>query len=260
MVMPFTRATDGVELSYQVTGTGHTNVLFMHGWAGSGAYFDGTIAALDTARVRAITYNLRGHGNSERTSEGYNLDQLADDAIAVADAADADEFVLVGFSMSGKFAQYVTNLNSTRVRGQILVAGSPVEEIPLPADLMADWYGRAGNAAGMIEISQTFSTQPVPEEVLRRFGADAAAVPLSALQGTMHAVTSTSFVIKAITVRTTVVAGAHDAMFTPAVLRDAVAGKYGQAQFEILDCGHEIPIERPRELARIIQQFVEHLP
>ena len=258
--MPVTRATDGVELSYQIVGTGPTSVLFMHGWAGSGAYFDSTIECLDTAQVRAITYDLRGHGRSGRTDDGYHLDQLADDAITVADAADADLFVLVGFSMSGKFAQYVTNFNPNRVLGQILVAGSPVEEIPLPPELLADWYGRAGDADRLIEITQMFSTQPVPQEVLRRFGDDAAAIPLSALKGTIEAVTTTSFVIKTTTVPTTVVGGEHDAMFAPDFLRDVMVDKYRRAELLLLDCGHEIPIERPRELAQIIQSFVEHLP
>src|SRR4030095_9914248 len=40
--------------------------------------------------------------------EAYGLDELAADVIAVADDVGADQLVLVGFSMSGKFAQYVS--------------------------------------------------------------------------------------------------------------------------------------------------------
>src|SRR3712207_851954 len=103
--MSTTRSTDGLEIAYRVIGHGATDVLFLHGWAGSGAYFDQTVALLDPTRVRAITIDLRGHGDSGRTDQGYTLDQLTDDALAVADAAGATRFVLAGFSMSGKFAQ-----------------------------------------------------------------------------------------------------------------------------------------------------------
>ena len=35
------------------------NLLFMHGWAGSGAYFDETLKHLDLTGLRAVTVDLR---------------------------------------------------------------------------------------------------------------------------------------------------------------------------------------------------------
>jgi len=255
--VPTTQPTSGVELAYRSVGDGTTNVLFMHGWAGSGAYFEPTLQHLDLARLRAITFDFRGHGHSGR-ADRYTLDDLADDVIAVADAAGADSFVLVGFSMSGKFAQYVWCRHPERVLGQILVAGCPAGELPLPPELLADWYAREGSAKRMIELVQRYASQPIASDLLERFGRDAARVPLVALQGTMEAVTSTSFVdrlaMKA--VRTLVVAGQHDQIFNPEALRDGVVAPLGDARLELLDCGHEIPIERPRELAQLIENFV----
>jgi pimeloyl-ACP methyl ester carboxylesterase len=64
--------------------------------------------------------------------EAYGLDELAADVIAVADDVGADQLVLVGFSMSGKFAQYVSARYPTRPR-TILVGGCPAGELPIPA-------------------------------------------------------------------------------------------------------------------------------
>src|SRR6478609_1122522 len=157
--MPTTRTTDGLEIAYQVTGEGPTDVLFMHGWAGSGRYFDQTVELLEPSRLRMITFDLRGHGDSGRTENGYRLGQLADDVIAVADAAGSERFVLVGYSMSGKFAQYVTAEHPDRVLGQVLVAGCPAFALPLPPELLADWYGREGDAARMAEIPRMYASR-----------------------------------------------------------------------------------------------------
>jgi non-heme chloroperoxidase len=87
---------DGVSISFEAVGEGPPNLLFLHGWAGSGRYFDPTIQQLDAARVRSVTVDLRGHGASDATGDGYTLDRLSADALAVADAAGLDEFVVVG--------------------------------------------------------------------------------------------------------------------------------------------------------------------
>jgi pimeloyl-ACP methyl ester carboxylesterase len=251
--MPVARTSDGIEIAYRAVGEGPPRVIFMHGWAGSGSYFDETLKHLDLSRLCAITFDFRGHGHSG-PGQAYGLDELAADVIAVADAAEAESFVLVGFSMSGKFAQYVSGRYRGRVLGQILVAGCPVGELPLPPELIADWYACAGDVDRMTAIAKPYMTQPVPQEVLKRFGRDAGRVPLVALQGTMEAVTLTSFA--AAPVPTLVLGGLHDPMFSPDLLRDGVAGPIPGARLELLDCGHEIPIELPRELAALVEAFV----
>jgi pimeloyl-ACP methyl ester carboxylesterase len=230
----------------------------MHGWAGSGAYFDETLKCLDLVQARAITFDFRGHGDSGQTDDGFTLDRLDDDVLAVASEAGAETFVVVGFSMSGKFAQHVSCTDPERVLGQILVAGMPVGEFPLPPEVLADWYGRAGDAARMIDLVTMFAKRPIAGEVLARFGRDAAKVPLAALQGTMEMATSTSFVDKLATagVPAVVVGGLHDEIFTPDQLRDNVVRPLRNARLELLDCGHEIPIEMPQELAAMIAAFV----
>src|SRR3954447_7220478 len=120
----------------------------MHGWAGSGAYFDATLAHLDTTRVRAVTFDFTGHGESDASHAEPTLDRLAGDTIAVADAVEAETFVLLGFSMSAKFAQYVASLHPDRVVGLILVAGCPASEIPLPKDMIADWAAPCRRSTG----------------------------------------------------------------------------------------------------------------
>ena len=65
----------------------------MHGWAGAGAYFDETLKYLDLTGLRAITFDLRGHGDSDKPETGYSDERFARDAFTVADAVGANEIV-----------------------------------------------------------------------------------------------------------------------------------------------------------------------
>ena len=146
-------------------GEGPPNLLCLHGWAGSGRYFDATIQQLDLTRVRAVTFDLRGHGRSDPAGEGYTLDRIAADALAVADAAGLDEFVVLGYSMGAKFGQYLALVAPERVRGLFLLAGCPTGEIPLPAELTEDWLGREGDAGRMAEIAEMYSSNAIEPQL-----------------------------------------------------------------------------------------------
>ena len=144
--MALIQTDDGARISYRARGEGPLTVLFMHGWAGSGSYFDETLKYLDLAGLRAVTMDLRGHGDSDKPDTGYTDERLAKDALAVVDEVGADKVVVVGFSMSGRFAQYLSVVAPERVSGQVLVAGCPASPIPLPEETRRDWVSRAGDA------------------------------------------------------------------------------------------------------------------
>ena len=257
--MPTISNTSIGEVAYQTRGEGSTALLAMHGWAGSGGYFDTMVEQLPPVEVYSIVFDLPGHGRSAPPPGPYTLDLIADTVIAVADAADADTFVLLGFSMSGKFAQYVTHRHPDRVLGQILVSGCPAGPIDLPRELVDDWCARAGDADRLVEVSLSCATRPIPAPVLEAIGRDAALVAASVLRETIDLTATADFAdqVASSPTPTLVVGGAGDWMFPPDVLRDGVVAPLARARLEIIDCGHEIPIEAPAELARLITGFID---
>lgn len=256
--MPAAMTQDGVSISYESAGEGPPNLLCMHGWAGSGRYFDAMIEHLDRTRLRAVTFDLRGHGRSDPADDGYTLDQLASDTLAVADAAGLGEFVVLGFSMSAKFGQYLALVAPGRVAGLILLAGCPAGAIPLPGELTEDWFGREGDARRMAELAESYSSHAIDPKLLERFGQDAATIRRAALVGTLHAAIATSFAdrVGSIAAPTLVIGGIHDGMFTPDLLREAVVAPLPDARLALLDAGHEIALEVPRQLAALIEAFL----
>ena len=259
--MPIVRTSDGAGIAYRTAGNGPPDVLFVHGWAGSGTYFTETIAALDLERLRATTIDLSGHGESADGAGMWSLDAIDDAVLAVADAVDARRFIALGFSMSGKFVQHLAVRHPERVVGLVLVAGTQASAIDLPPALLQDWFGRAGSVEAMRELILPFLTGPADEAALERFCTDAARVPRAALEGTMRVTLDEDFSsdLEALDVPALVVAGARDELFTVDLLRATMVDQIPGARLAVVDCGHEIPLERPRELAAIVEAFLAGL-
>jgi pimeloyl-ACP methyl ester carboxylesterase len=259
--MSFVQTDDGVRISYRARGEGPVGILFMHGWSASGAYFDETLKYLDLTGLRAITMDLRGHGDSEKPDTVYTDERFAKDAFAVADDVQVAEIVVVGYSMSGRFAQYLSVVAPERMLGQVLVSGCPPSPIPLPEETRRDWVARAGDAQRLTEVATMFMTKPVDPAVLKRFGNEAAKAAKIALDETLKACMYESFAEKLESVRTPptlVIGGIHDPLFSPDVLRGMVAS-IPRARLALLDSNHEVPIEQPREFAALLEAFLAGL-
>jgi pimeloyl-ACP methyl ester carboxylesterase len=145
-----------------------------------------------------------------------------------------------------------------RVVGQVLVAPCPASKLPFPSETQRDWVNRVGNREKLKEVTAMFITQPVKPDVLDRWADDAVKVPRVALDETLNMLTQESFVdrLESVRIPTLVVGGVHDPILTPAALRHGVVAPLARARLALLDCNHEVPIERPLELAGLIEAFL----
>ena len=252
---------DGVRLAYKTAGEGPQNLLLMHGWAGSGNSWNGFVKALDTRTFRSIAYDFRGHGDSDKATAGFTDERLAKDALAVADAAGAQTFTAVGFSMSGRFVQYLPLLAPERVAGIGIIAGCPASAMELPEEVIADWAARAGDRERLREIPLMFATKP-DQALLDEWADDAVKASRCALQATLR-VLLTPFpqpiANRPQATPVMVLAGKSDALLGPPVQRQIAATYPGSCLVE-LDCAHEFQIEVPGETAEQVAQFVTALP
>lgn len=116
---------DGTRIAYETHGNGDLKIVLLHGSGGSATYWRAFVSHLNLEGLQVLAPSYRGHGHSDKPATGYALDRFAQDVLAVSDAAGAQRFVLVGFSMSGKFAQYIATTHSERVVGLALIAPVP---------------------------------------------------------------------------------------------------------------------------------------
>lgn len=259
--MPAVRTDDGVSISYKALGAGPLHLLFLHGWGGSGGYWDGMLKYFDLNGLYAITPSYRGHGDSDKPTTGYTLERFAKDMFAVANDANADRFVLVGFSMSGKYAQYMTLMEPDRVLGEVLIAPCGAGELAFPEEMARSWCDAVGNRHRIKELLTPFYALPAKPELMDAFLDDFVKIPRVALEQTIHMFAKTSFIekVKAIRAPTLVIAGVDDPVLTPEYMRQNLIAQIPGSRLVVLPCGHEIPHEMPSETAALLSAFVAGL-
>jgi pimeloyl-ACP methyl ester carboxylesterase len=118
------RSRDGCRIHWTEQGRGPA-ILLIHGFASTlERNWQGTgwMQALSRAGWRAIAYDQRGHGDSEKryAAEDYAPERFVEDALAVLEAAATARAVVMGYSMGARVALEVALTNPARARALIL--------------------------------------------------------------------------------------------------------------------------------------------
>ena len=118
----FVLSPDRIRIAYDVSGVG-APILLLHGGGGSRTdwHTQGYVAHL-AEELRVIPVDLRGHGESDKPTDpaSYSTEKMGQDILAVADACDADRFILCGFSYGGNVGRYLA-ASSNRVSRLIML-------------------------------------------------------------------------------------------------------------------------------------------
>ncbi|HYS20701.1 MAG TPA: alpha/beta hydrolase [Gemmatimonadales bacterium] len=113
---------DGSRIRYIEAGTGPA-VLFIHGLGASLYAWRHTLPPVAAAGFRAIAYDNRGFGFSDKPqgAGGYDNAAYTRLALALLDSLHVSDAVLVGHSMGGAIAATVALAAPDRVRGLVLI-------------------------------------------------------------------------------------------------------------------------------------------
>ena len=123
--MGYVTTDDGTRIFYKDWGAGRPVVL-SHGWPLNADSWDAQALFLASRGYRVVAHDRRGHGRSDQTWHGNEMDTYADDLAAVLDALDLREATLVGFSTGGgEVARYVGRHGTDRVAQVVLVSAVP---------------------------------------------------------------------------------------------------------------------------------------
>lgn len=112
-----------LQLYYEDSGGDGRPVVLIHGWPLSGEAWAAQVPALVDAGYRAITYDRRGFGRSDKAPDGYEYDTMASDLNELMTQLDLTDAALVGFSMGGgEVARYIGTYGESRLAGAVLAA------------------------------------------------------------------------------------------------------------------------------------------
>lgn len=114
---------DGVDIGYEVFGSGDPTILLMPTWTIIHSRFWKMQIPYLSRYYRVITYDGPGNGRSDRVTDParYSPDSYAADAAAVLDACGAEKAVVVGLSLGAEYTVRLAALHPDRVMAMVLV-------------------------------------------------------------------------------------------------------------------------------------------
>ena len=157
--MPFFCTDDNTKIYYEERGNGE-NVVFIHGWDCNRHFFSKQVPAF-AEKYHVLTFDLRGHGDSDRTEAGMNLAHFAKDEKDLIDNRGLKNVVLIGWSMGVHIIwEYINNYGCENLKKVVLIdmtakmMAEPDENWP---HTIFDSYTRAD---GMAYLEQCASDWP----------------------------------------------------------------------------------------------------
>lgn len=111
---------EGIRVRYRIEGAGPDLVL-VHGVGSQLEEWDGVITALG-GHYRTISYDLRGHGGTDKPQAQYKLDNFVSDLRGLLSHLRIERCSLAGFSLGGLIAQAFALSHADRLSRLILLS------------------------------------------------------------------------------------------------------------------------------------------
>lgn len=265
-----TRAGDRA-LSYAIAGTG-PSVLSIQGVGVAGRGWQPQIDGL-TGRFTIITFDNCGIGSSPRGSHPLTVEQMALDALAIADAENIPRFHVMGHSLGGLIAQHLAltarnrvkslallctfanGADATRLSARMLVLGlrtrigtRTLRRKAMIRMIMPDEYVQGKDQTKLAqELQDLFGRDladqpPIVSEQLRAMSRYSAVARLGELSG----------------IPTLVLSALHDPIAPPR-LGKAIASAIAGARFvEFSNASHALPIQCATEVNELLLEHLTH--
>jgi 3-oxoadipate enol-lactonase/4-carboxymuconolactone decarboxylase len=257
--MPFAIRED-VRLYWKLDGAPDLPVLVLLNSIGTDmALWETSIPHLLPA-FRLLRLDTRGHGASDAPDGDYSLAMLADDVVAVMDAAGVQTAAVVGVSLGGMIAMELALTHPTRVTALALVCTSATMDA-------AAWRDR-------IEVVRARGTAAIADMAMARFlsprfvathggAAESVRRGLIAMAdagyaGCGAAIRDMALVdrLPAIDIPTLIVAGDRDTSTPLAGHGEHLAAMIPGVRVVHLDAAHLAPIETPAALTATLRDFL----
>ena len=248
--------------SYVTVGSGYHHVLAIHGWFGAARGWGSFPDFIDGSAYTYVFMDLRGYGDRRHTTGAFTVDEVAADALAVADDLGWDRFSVVGHSMGAKFAHRVLLQAPHRVRKLVGLNAVPAGQMPMDNESWALFSGaptEPRNRAAIIDfttgnkLTKTFINRVV------QYSLDNSTVEAFAAYLQAWAKSDFSAQARRDTVTPVkLIVGVNDPALSANLMEQTWCAFFPNAELTILpDAGHYPMFECPVSLATSIEEFLE---
>jgi pimeloyl-ACP methyl ester carboxylesterase len=248
---------NGITIEYQDGGQG-SPVLLGHGYSATGRMWDGQRAALGD-RYRIISWDMRGHGQTESPSDParYSAALTVADMRALLQHCGIERAVVGGLSLGGYVSLAFYLAHSEMVRALVICDSGPGYR---NAEARAAWNARAYERAAELEAKGLDALAGRSREMREAMGHHASAQGLAHAARGMLAQEGSAVIdgLATIKVPTLIIVGDQDQPFLAPC--EYIAKKIPGARLEVIaGAGHASNLDQPVAFNRVLSDFLRGL-
>lgn len=132
-----------LRMHYLQAGNDGPTLLLLHGLTANAHAFDGLIKEGLPTLGRIISVDLRGRGQTDAPDSGYTMKEHAEDIIALLDALDISETIVVGHSFGGFLGLYLARFYPNRI-AKLVMLDAAAQMHPQTKEMLAPALARLG--------------------------------------------------------------------------------------------------------------------
>ena len=270
--VPFTQADDGTRIAYEVAGPPDGPPLLLLQGLGADSRGWALQRRALSRRYRCILVDNRGVGRSDKPAGPYDLEVMADDAVAVLDDLGIERTHVMGASMGGVISQIIAVRDPERVQSLVL-ACTACSHQPWRRELLESW-ARTATEQGMGGLAAKALRWLVGPRMRRRvslpFGLFGGAVgpfllniPATSFVAQVRAILAMDDAVRrelaAIDVPTLVIVGTQD-ILTPLADSEELCEMIPGARLAVVHGGaHGFMVEHSGAFNRIVAEFLDEV-
>ena len=257
--MPKIRVRD-IEMHYEETGQG-TPLLLIHGLGSSARDWERQVPFF-SKEYRVITFDVRGHGQTDKPGGPYSVKLFAEDTAEFMKAIGVESAHIVGISMGGMIAFQLAVTAPERIKSLVIAnTGSELIVRSFRDFLQVMQRKLIVRLLGMRKMGEVLSKRLFPdpdfEDIRKVFVERWAENDPRAYRDSMQGLLGWSVTeqLDFIQCPTLILSADHD--YTSVEIKQAIVAKMPHAKLVVIPKSrHAVPVERPEEFNRIVGEFL----
>jgi 3-oxoadipate enol-lactonase len=258
--MPKLQVEDAA-LYYEVSGQGEP-LLLIHGLGSSARDWELQVPVF-SERYRVVTFDVRGHGQSDKPPGPYSVPLFARDAAALIQALDIAPAHVVGISMGGMIAFQLAVAAPHLVRSLVIVNSGPELVVRTLGHRLSVWQRhlivlllgmrRMGEVLGR-RLFPRPEQEPLRHMFVERWAENDPRAWRTAMQGLVN----WSVMDRLGGIRCPVLVIAADQDYTPVSAKEAYVARMPAAELEVIeDSRHATPVDKPERFNEAVLAFLD---
>jgi pimeloyl-ACP methyl ester carboxylesterase len=263
LIMPKIQS-NGINLYYEIHGEGQP-LLFIHGLGSSAR--DWELQVTDFAKsYKVITFDLRGHGQSDKPAGPYSMSMFAADTVGLLKALGIESPHVVGLSLGGGVAFQMAVDASVPIKSFTIVNIKPEMLVRTFADWLTVWQSIAiVKLLGMRKMGEALSKRmfikPEQEDIRKIFVERWAENDPRAYLHAMRAIVGWSVLAQIGSIRCPTLVITADQDYSSVSYKEAYTALIPNARLVVIpDSRHATPVENPQPFNQALRDFLEQHP